>query len=128
MKRVPLESLNRRSFLKVAGTAAVGLPNIITSNALGANGVPAASGRIVMAGLGMGGRGQGVLGEFLNFKEIQVVAVNDVQKNNLRALRKGLMANTATPIAQRTRTIVRYWHAAISIWCSVARRITGMPR
>ena len=75
---------SRRGFMKVAGAAAVALPNIITSNALGANGVPPASERIVMAGLGMGGRGQGVLGEFLNFKEIQVVAVNDVKKDAMR--------------------------------------------
>lgn len=77
--------LNRRTFIKTAGAAAVALPNIITSNALGANGVPPASERIVMAGLAMGNRGVGVLGEFLGFSEIQVVAVNDVQKNNLRS-------------------------------------------
>jgi hypothetical protein len=77
--------LSRRSFMKTAGVAAVALPNIITSNALGANGVPAASERIVMAGLGMGGRGRGVLGEFLGSKEIQVVAVNDVKKGALRS-------------------------------------------
>ncbi len=76
--------LSRRYFLKTAGVAAVGLPNIITSNALGASGVPAASERIVMAGLAMGGRGTGVLREFLNCKEIQVVAVNDVKKDALR--------------------------------------------
>ncbi|MBL7077391.1 MAG: Gfo/Idh/MocA family oxidoreductase [Kiritimatiellae bacterium] len=76
---------NRRSFIKTAGAAAVALPNIITSNALGANGVPPASERIVMAGLGMGGRGRGVLGEFLWSREIQVVAVNDVKKGELRA-------------------------------------------
>jgi predicted dehydrogenase len=70
--------------MKTASAAAMALPNIITSNALGANGVPPASERIVMAGLGMGDRGTGVLGAFLNSKEIQVVAVNDVQKNNLR--------------------------------------------
>lgn len=77
--------LNRRNFMKTAGAAAVAFPNIITSNALGANGVPPASERIVMAGLGMGDRGTNVLGAFLNFKEIQVVAVNDVQKDHLRS-------------------------------------------
>jgi len=131
MKRVPLESLNRRSFLKVAGTAAVGLPNIITSNALGANGVPAASGRIVMAGLGMGGRGQGVLGEFLNFKEIQVVAVNDVQKNNLKGAEKrvnGKYGNTDCATYEDYREVLArsdidmvfcgapaHWHAQMMV-------------
>ncbi|MCX6996927.1 MAG: twin-arginine translocation signal domain-containing protein [Kiritimatiellaeota bacterium] len=38
-------NVSRRSFLKALG-AAVALPNIITSSALGANGRPAASGRI----------------------------------------------------------------------------------
>ncbi|MBT3293632.1 MAG: Gfo/Idh/MocA family oxidoreductase [Verrucomicrobia bacterium] len=74
---------SRRTFIKSVGAAAVALPNIITSNALGANGVPPASERIVMAGLGMGNRGTGVLGAFLNSPDIQVVAVNDVQKSHL---------------------------------------------
>ncbi len=69
--------------MKTAGAAAVALPNIITSNALGAPGVPPASERIVMAGLGMGGRGLGVLGEFMHSRDIQVVAVNDVKKGQL---------------------------------------------
>jgi hypothetical protein len=80
-----IPSMNRRGFIKTASAAAVALPNIITSNALGANGVPPASERIVMAGLGMGGRGGQVLGEFLRFKEVQVVAVNDVKKGSLKA-------------------------------------------
>ncbi len=74
--------LSRRTFIKAAG-AAVAVPNIITSNALGSNGVPPASERIVMAGLGMGGRGRGVLGEFLGQASIQVVAVNDVKKDTM---------------------------------------------
>jgi len=74
--------LSRRTFIKAAG-AAVAVPNIITSNALGSNGVPPASERIVMAGLGMGGRGRGVLGEFLGQAGIQVVAVNDVKKDTM---------------------------------------------
>jgi len=76
--------INRRSFVKAAGVAAFGLPNIITSNALGANGVPAASERIVMAGLAMGGRGSNVLGEFMGQPEIQVVAVNDIRRSQLK--------------------------------------------
>lgn len=77
--------VSRRRFIQTAGAAAVVVPNIITSNALGANGVPPASERIVMAGLGMGGRGNSVLGEFLNHPSIQVVAVNDVKKDALKS-------------------------------------------
>ncbi len=79
-------TFKRRSFMKVAGAAAIGLPNIITSNALGANGVPAASERIVMAGLGMGGRGADVLREFMSQPQIQVVAVNDVKSAQLASV------------------------------------------
>ncbi|MEC8190682.1 MAG: Gfo/Idh/MocA family oxidoreductase, partial [Verrucomicrobiota bacterium] len=76
--------LTRRNFIKTAGITAVAFPQIITSNALGANGVPAASNRVVMAGLGMGGRGSTVLKEFLKQKGIQVVAVNDVQRLQMK--------------------------------------------
>ncbi len=81
-------TFKRRSFMKVAGAAAIGIPNIITSSALGANGVPAASERIVMAGLGMGSRGSHVLKEFLNRSDIQCVAVNDVKKAHLKSVLK----------------------------------------
>ncbi len=75
--------VTRRSFLKGVGIAAVAAPNIVTSSALGAGGRPAASNRLVMAGIGMGGRGSGVLNEFMSHPEVQVVAVCDVQKKNL---------------------------------------------
>ena len=79
-------SFSRRDFLRrsaVAAAAAIGLPNIITSSALGAGDRPAAGNRLVMAGIGMGGRGSQDLSEFMGFPEIQVVAVCDVQKNHL---------------------------------------------
>jgi hypothetical protein len=79
-------TFKRRSFMKAAGAAAIAVPNIITSNALGANGVPAASERIVMAGLGMGGRGSNVLNDFMNQPQIQVVAVNDVKADQLASV------------------------------------------
>jgi predicted dehydrogenase len=74
--------VSRRTFLKAAG-AAIAVPNIITSSALGADGRPAASERIVMAGIGMGGQGTGDLGQFLGDPRIQVVAVCDVKAANL---------------------------------------------
>ena len=83
MKKIPY---TRRSFIKAAtaSASALAFPQIITSNALGANGRPAASNRIVMGGLAIGSRGGAVLGEFLRFKEIQVVAVNDVRRSQLQ--------------------------------------------
>lgn len=84
--------ITRRGFLKTAGAASVAfaVPNIITSSALGANGRPAASERIVMAGIGMGGRGSGVLRSFMGHKEVQVVAVCDVKKRALDSVMKSV--------------------------------------
>jgi predicted dehydrogenase len=74
---------SRRSFLKATG-AAIALPNIITSGALGAGGRPPASERIVMAGVGISiHQGSADLKEFLSDPRIQVVAVCDVRNEHL---------------------------------------------
>ena len=53
------QTTNRRDFLATAATtaAAISCPYIITSSALGAGNKPAASERIVMAGIGIGNQG-----------------------------------------------------------------------
>ena len=71
-------SISRRTFIKSAG-AAIAMPNIITSAALGQGDIPPASERITLAGIGMGGQGSGDLGQFLNDKRIQFVAACDVK-------------------------------------------------
>jgi predicted dehydrogenase len=76
--------MTRRAFLARTATAACGAPLILETRALGANN------RIVMAGIGMGGRGRDDLGGFLGFKEVQVVAVCDVVAQH-RALAKELV-------------------------------------
>ena len=78
MKKTP-NRRTRRDFLRTA-SAALAAPYVITTTALGADGRPAASERITMAGIGMGGRGRGDLGGFLRFEEVQVLAVCDVKK------------------------------------------------
>jgi predicted dehydrogenase len=70
----------RRQFL-VQGCAAVAAPYVITSAALGADGRPPASERIVMGGIGLGNQGGGDQGAFLGRKDVQYVAVCDVRKN-----------------------------------------------
>ena len=72
------QSLSRRKFLKHAA-GAVALPFFVPASALGRDGTVAPSNRIVMAGIGLGGRGQGGLrtGD-LPDKEVQFVAVCDV--------------------------------------------------
>jgi predicted dehydrogenase len=79
------KDINRRQFLKRATGATAGaivFPYIVSSSALGGAGSVAASDRIVMGCIGMGGMGTGDMRGFLSKKEVQVVAVCDVDKNN----------------------------------------------
>ena len=73
---------SRREFLRLAA-AAVAAPYVITSAALGADGRPAASDRIVMGGVGLGNQGSGDQRNFLGDPRVQYVAVCDVQKGKL---------------------------------------------
>jgi hypothetical protein len=70
---------SRRKFLKTA-SAALALPYIITSKALGDDTTPPASDRIVMGGIGIGNMGRGDQGAFLGRDDIQYVAVCDVRQ------------------------------------------------
>ena len=124
------KNLTRRGFLK--GTlAAVGVPQVITSSALGAPGRAPASERIVMAGIGMGGRGRGDLGGCLRFPQVQVVAVCDVVAGH-RNMAKGSVDGRYRNKDCKTYTDFReitsrddidavliatpdHWHAIISI-------------
>jgi predicted dehydrogenase len=85
--------INRRQFLRqaaCASAASVGFPYLVGSSALGKAGAVAASNRIVMGAIGVGGQGtrhvgggiwvQG--GGFLSKPEVQFVAVCDVNANN----------------------------------------------
>ncbi len=71
----------RRSFLKLSATVAAA-PCIIPASALGADGRPAPSDRIVMGFVGVGGQGAGDMGGFMGFPEVQVVAVCDVDSRH----------------------------------------------
>ncbi|MBN1846552.1 MAG: Gfo/Idh/MocA family oxidoreductase [Sedimentisphaerales bacterium] len=95
MSRSPGKRVNRREFLRgTAATAAtlVAAPTIITSSALGANGRPPASERIVMGNIGYGGRASGVLDVFMAQPDVQVVGVCDV-KQQRRELGKKAVDN-----------------------------------
>lgn len=72
-------SATRRDFLKTAG-AAVAVPYIITSSALGNDERPAASDRIVMGGIGIGNMGRGDCESFLGRGDVQYVAASDVRR------------------------------------------------
>ena len=72
--------VTRRAFLgRVGGTLA--LPYLITSTALGGEGRPPASERVVLGYIGTGPRGRVNLSEGLSCPEAQVVAVCDVWKH-----------------------------------------------
>jgi predicted dehydrogenase len=72
----------RRRFLAHGAIAAsaVALPYYIPASALGGGGVASPSERIVMGGIGMGGRGSYDLGYMLTESDVQWVAVCDVHK------------------------------------------------
>jgi len=72
---------NRRRFLKKAAGSTLGIlsaPYIIPGTALGKNGAISPSNRIVIGGIGLGAMGSGNTRNFLNKKEVQYVAICDV--------------------------------------------------
>ncbi len=80
-------TLTRRRFLSQSLTAAgaAALPYYVPASALGLGGTVSPSERIVMGGIGMGGRGSYDLGWMLNEPDVQWVAVCDVQKSRRQA-------------------------------------------
>ena len=85
-----MSNLNRRRFLKGATAATVAIPYAITSGALGADGRPAASDRITMGGIGMGGQGHGDLRGFMGDKRVQVLGVCDVKHGALAGCKRSV--------------------------------------
>jgi len=85
-------TLTRRRFLTRGAMAAgaVALPCYIPASALGRDGSVAPSERIVMGGIGMGGRGSYDLGYMLTQPDVQWVAVCDVLKSRREAARKAV--------------------------------------
>jgi predicted dehydrogenase len=86
MNRRQSALLNRRQFL--VPVAAVGVaaaaPYVITSPALGGADRPAASDRITMGCIGLGGRGTVNMETFLGQPEVQIVALCDVDAGSTR--------------------------------------------
>jgi len=86
------EHATRRDFLKRSAAIATGaliLPQIIPSTALGMGGKLAPSERIVMGCIGTGDQGSSNLEDFLTrIKQVQFVAVCDVDANNARNAKK----------------------------------------
>jgi predicted dehydrogenase len=82
--------LNRRRFLKTAAQAGavLAVPYIVPNTVLGGSGAVAPSERIVLGGIGIGGRGGYVLGCFLHEPDVQFVAVCDIKANRRKAVKE----------------------------------------
>jgi len=90
-KQKTASELSRRVFLHrmAAAASVVAAPVIIPASALGRNGAVPPSERIVMGGIGLGGRGTGDLNWLLPEKDVQFVAICDakrVQRENIKRL------------------------------------------
>jgi predicted dehydrogenase len=124
----------RREFLKKVGTATVGLslfPTIVKASVLGREGHVPPSDKITMILIGCGSMGRGDLNQFINFNEIQAIAVCDVDDNRL-AMGKKIVdekyGNTDCRIYKDFREILEkenantailalpeHWHALIGV-------------
>lgn len=74
---------SRRKFIKKAVGTTLGMmaaPYIIPGTALGKNGAIAPSNRIVIGGIGLGGMGRANMNNFLDKKEVQYVAICDIDR------------------------------------------------
>jgi len=78
-----MKSFTRRQFISRTAVAggALAFPYVIPATALGRDGAVAPSERLVMGAIGIGGRGEAMLGWLLGERDVQVVAVCDVQKD-----------------------------------------------
>ncbi len=85
----PSPAFTRRRFLArtAAAAGALTLPCIVPASALGHGGAVAPSERIVMGGIGLGGRGSYDLNGLLAERDVQWVAVCDVRKARREAAR-----------------------------------------
>jgi len=79
---VSARGVSRRSLLAGAAAAAA-LPTVVPASALGKDGATAASDRIGLGFIGVGGRGSGHVGSLLNARDVQVLAVCDPYKSKI---------------------------------------------
>jgi predicted dehydrogenase len=88
----PGKAISRRQFLgrtALATAGAIGFPAIIPSSAYGVAGHIAPSNRIVMGFIGVGKQGKGShLGRMASRKDVQVVALSDVETGRLEECNK----------------------------------------
>jgi predicted dehydrogenase len=81
---------SRRQVLRAAAgsAAALALPTVLPASALGRDGILAPSQRITLGGIGLGGRGAGVLRSFLSNPDVQFLAIADIRQNRRDAIKQ----------------------------------------
>lgn len=82
----PQHAISRRLFL--AASAAAAVPLIVPCSALGAAQQPGANDRLGLGFIGVGTQGRGLLNGFLGQKDVQVIAVCDVDTTRRESARK----------------------------------------
>jgi predicted dehydrogenase len=125
---------NRRKFLKSVGAASVGVslfPTIVKASVLGQGGAISPSDKINVILIGCGGQGRSNLNGFLQFENVQAVAVCDVDENQSAIAKKTVdekYGNTDCRVYSDFREILEkekvdaailalpdHWHALIAI-------------
>jgi myo-inositol 2-dehydrogenase/D-chiro-inositol 1-dehydrogenase len=93
--------VTRRQFLKGSAVAAAGVlvPTIVPASVFGAD---APSNRITIGFVGVGRMGSGDMRELLGFKEVQIIAVCDLDANRVRYAQKTVEAHYAKQSAGGT--------------------------
>ena len=80
--------MTRRKLLQAVAGTAVMAPAFIPASALGRGGAAPPSGRIVVGGIGLGGRGTGDLRWMLPERDVQFVAVCEVSRRRREAIKQ----------------------------------------
>jgi hypothetical protein len=90
MDNVLSTKLSRRRFIGTLGAAgaALAMPLGVRAAALGRDDKVRASDRVVLGGIGLGGRGKGVLRWMLEGKDIQFVAICDIRKSRREEVKR----------------------------------------
>src|SRR2546425_460808 len=81
--------VTRREFVKGSGVAAFGMPMIVASRALGGQEKPSPSERVTVGFIGVGKQNLGHLKHYAGRKDVQVLAVCDVdttRRENAKAV------------------------------------------
>jgi hypothetical protein len=132
---------HRRRFLKTALQAGAALavpqvPQVIRASALGRDGAVAPSERIILGGIGIGGRGSYVLSCFMDEPDVQFVAICDVRADRRNAVKQRVDAKYGNQDCVMHRDFREFlgrsdidavlittgsnWHAMLSIYAAKA--------